>query len=115
MMKLKIAIHRSRKKFRPKFAHVTGRELHCFRRYRPVRFVLHPVVGLKTRKREGGYVVSELSTLNRISGGVNASKAITNTKRVMAKRTSLKKLLKTIRAVRRDMRSREGRRKYACA
>jgi hypothetical protein len=78
--------------------------LHCFRRYRPVRFVVHPLVDLKRRRRVKGYTVTELSTLYRVSGGRTVQEAIANSREKMRRYTTSFRLLKMLRDVRRDAR-----------
>ncbi|MDP3841068.1 MAG: hypothetical protein Q8Q81_00530 [Oxalobacteraceae bacterium] len=116
MISLKISARRSAKKYRLKFECVIGRELHCFRRYRPSRFVIHPVLTRKSRQRVSGYMVSELSTLSVICGGPARRDAIANAKSKMDSRNmSAWKLLMKIREAKKFLRSREGRRNFACA
>jgi hypothetical protein len=95
-MKLKIPLRRNKGKCRRKFEILSVIPVHCFPRYRPVRLVLHRHVGFRLRLAgNGGYSVSELTTRTFISGGA-------------------KLLLKQIRRVKKDQRSRAGRRMFAC-
>jgi hypothetical protein len=114
-MRLKIALRRSSTKCRPKFERVTGRVLHCFRRYRPVQFVAHPVLFAKRRQRVSGYMVSELSILGAVCGGRTVRLAIANTRaRMNDKNAGAKQMLSLVRRGAQIHRSREGRRMFAC-
>jgi hypothetical protein len=64
---------------RPKFVAVRGRELHCFRSFRPLRFVIHRHVSFRMCSRSyNGYIVSELSTMLKVNGGFSPRSAIRN-------------------------------------
>lgn len=115
MMRLKIPIHRSARRYRPKFAHVSAQELFCFRRLQPVRLALHRPLFAKKRQRNNGYVVTELSTLNFICGGRSRRTAIANTRAKLARKgMDAWKLLTLVRRHKKYHRSRQGRKEFAC-
>lgn len=119
-MKIKIPVSRSADvtKCRDKFAYVIGTLITCMPRYRPVQFVLHQHPGFGRQrgpKRNNGFMVSELSTGGAITGGGTKALAMRHFRQRLDDRNmSAIKLVRTIKAAKKQMRGRVHRRRFAC-